>query len=493
MQVFWSDLLAKYILNANLGSSDGSSFGIGNNYTHFNSINTRDGRVLTDDYIEGIGNALDGSWYFYDPLGANELIYFDNTHQPVGDNPPATPGERNITDGIAFSDERVFKNWSLGWGQYAPIGNDTIRGLRDTFRTLTGDFDYDTYNMGLTVRNGIYIGFMNILDDDDTNKMYVYLIYSRNGLNWSFFDYTTPIIDVGPDGSWDDGMILCWSNVILRNSTNITHDWLYYTGFNNVHYSGQPPTNNANLGRIDFRINGLTYAQPSNSTGWIKTNNINNSFVNNFTINGNFNAINNLTIEVINASSGKVYKNFGADDFNVIKTDDTAIFPSWEGRNLTHIPLGDFKLNFSFNGSNGELYAYSLEDGTRNIYVGEPQSLTAIAYNKTKIDLSWLKGENADYTHIRYTEGEIPPDNITSGILLYNYTGTIISAIALKPNTQYSFIGWSWNQTREIWSNLNATVSSNTKKNLNTNLSENCIRYISSKFIWADFQKKTLK
>ena len=490
IQVFWSDLIGKYVLNANLGSSDGTSFGIGNSYTHFTPINNRDGRVLTDDYIEGEGNALDGSWYFYDPLGANELIYFDNTHMPAGQKSPYS--ERNITDGVAFSDIRAFMNWSLGWGQFAPTGADNIRGIRDTFRILTGDSDYDTYSMGLTVRNGIYIGFINMLDDIDTNKMYVYLIYSRNGLNWSFFDYTTPIIDVGPSGSWDDGMILCWSNVILRNNTNTTHDWLYYTGFDNVHYSGQPPLNNANLGRIDFRINGLTYAQPTSNTGWIRTTTINNSFVNDFTVNGNFSVTNSLTIEVINASSGKVYQNFGADDFNVITTDETAIIPTWKGRNLTHIPLGDFKLNFSFNGSSGKLYAYNLENGKRNIYVGEPQLFTAIAYNKTKIDLSWLKGENADYTHIRYIEGEIPPGDITSGILLYNNSGIITSATGLKPNTKYSFSGWSWNQTKGTWSPLNATVNATTKKNIKINYLKNCDGYTGNKNNRADSQKKII-
>ncbi|MFO7678340.1 MAG: NosD domain-containing protein, partial [Thermoplasmatota archaeon] len=102
---------------------------------------------------------------------------------------------------------------------------------------------------------------------------------------------------------------------------------------------------------------------------------------------------------------------------------------------------------------------------TREQYTpGTPVSFTAETFNRTRIDLSWAKGENADRTHIRYAEGATSPADRDSGIFLYNDTGTSTHVDGLNMSTQYSFSAWSWNATDNTWStNItdNATTDAN--------------------------------
>jgi hypothetical protein len=92
-------------------------------------------------------------------------------------------------------------------------------------------------------------------------------------------------------------------------------------------------------------------------------------------------------------------------------------------------------------------------------------NFTATADGRFKIDLSWEKGNNTDYSYIRYSEGSTPPASRDSGIFLYNDTVTSTFVDNLNQNTQYSFSAWSWNATYNTWS-ARTTCNTNTDANL---------------------------
>jgi len=467
-QVYWVGEIGKYLLNIHNGTRYGTLLAVSDNLTYFVAVNDRHGEVLTDCESLDV-YYLDGTWLSSpDIYGANLLLGFDNSHL-------TQDGDRVITDMVMFRDYDIFSNWTLAWG-----GNHVL-GLRSQIRTLKSNQYIDTYSMGCRIRNGMYIGFVNLLyesgETTGEGPMDVYLAYSRDGYNWQYFDHNNAIIPRGSSGAFDDEMTLCWNWVTLENNSNTTNDWCYYTGFDEIHGSGLPPNNHALIGRIDYRINGFTYAEPTSSNAWIRTKAIDSQFCRNFTINGNFSSANNLTIEVLNATTGEVYNNFGADDFDVIATNSTVIEPTWGIRNLTHIPVGDYKLNFSFNGSLGELYAYTLDAGSRSSQPNEapyfvtdsespsdgqtgvqinPPLYVVVNDNNTadSVNVSWYWNDSGTWKHFA-NNLSIPyaqlPLNITqtNGANFSSYSTSYDWAVNVSDGTTYSNVSFSFTTMAE--------------------------------------------
>jgi len=222
-----------------------------------------------------------------------------------------------------------------------------------------GTYSDQVYHFEMSIDEGTYVGFQQFYNGSGGNGVIeCYLVVSRDGITWSHIDNSTEIIPLGNDGTWDDGMI-------FANRKGLTtigdYTYIYYSGWDDRHENND---RTSRVGRIRFRKDGLSAIQPTSSTGWFLTDPIPSKFVANFTINGNFDSSNTLRIEVVNASSLQPYEGFTFSDFNTIQTNSTSITPMWGENSLAGIPVGDFRLNFSFNGANGVLYAYSIEPGT---------------------------------------------------------------------------------------------------------------------------------
>jgi hypothetical protein len=96
-----------------------------------------------------------------------------------------------------------------------------------------------------------------------------------------------------------------------------------------------------------------------------------------------------------------------------------------------------------------------------------PSSFTATMINSEQINLSWVKGNKADYTMIQRKTGSYPT-SISDGTNVYNNTGTEhADSDSLAEGTTYYYRAWSWNATDSVWSTSNASVS-NTTNNLPT-------------------------
>ena len=109
---------------------------------------------------------------------------------------------------------------------------------------------------------------------------------------------------------------------------------------------------------------------------------------------------------------------------------------------------------------------------TRSEYAtSPPSSFTATDYNRTRIDLSWTNGANADYTYIEAKLGSYPSSR-TDGTNIYNGTGTNYSNTGLNPNEHWFYTAWAWNATDSVWSvsyaQANATTTTNTPPNFGT-------------------------
>jgi hypothetical protein len=79
-----------------------------------------------------------------------------------------------------------------------------------------------------------------------------------------------------------------------------------------------------------------------------------------------------------------------------------------------------------------------------------PSDFTATARSKTRIDLTWTKGKNADLTFIE--RNSVPSWNRNEGKIIYQDDGTSYSDTELSEKTHYYYQAWSWDSTNDLWS-----------------------------------------
>ena len=101
---------------------------------------------------------------------------------------------------------------------------------------------------------------------------------------------------------------------------------------------------------------------------------------------------------------------------------------------------------------------------TRSKYIPEiPTDFTATPMGRTRIDLSWTKGDKAYKTYIERSLTSLW--NRGEGTLVYNDTGTAYQDTGLSMNVQYYYQAWSWNETDAVFSSLSAAADATTFQN----------------------------
>ncbi|MFE3845750.1 LamG-like jellyroll fold domain-containing protein, partial [Thermoplasmatota archaeon] len=103
----------------------------------------------------------------------------------------------------------------------------------------------------------------------------------------------------------------------------------------------------------------------------------------------------------------------------------------------------------------------------------KPSDFTAANNGGTKLDLTWNKGNGANYTYIERNASNVTSWNRGEGIFVYNETGTFTSDTGLNPLTNYSYQAWSYTEWADLnqWSdNYNSTTNQTLGLNLNDTL-----------------------
>lgn len=95
--------------------------------------------------------------------------------------------------------------------------------------------------------------------------------------------------------------------------------------------------------------------------------------------------------------------------------------------------------------------------------VTKPTNFQAITHNRSQINLSWIRGENATHTYIeRNTSLNWEKAN---GTLIYNNTGTSYNDINLDMNTLYYYRAWSWDNDQQILNTSSIMIFNTTNSN----------------------------
>ena len=81
--------------------------------------------------------------------------------------------------------------------------------------------------------------------------------------------------------------------------------------------------------------------------------------------------------------------------------------------------------------------------------------------SSTRIDLTWSKSPDGDYTVIRYSTTGYPTSP-SEGILIYNNTGSSYSHTGLTVGTKYYYSAWAYNSTTNQYSTSYITATNTT-------------------------------
>ena len=345
-----------------------------------------EGSFSLDKHIYDYGNCSAGGGYSYpephgilrDSLNFNNSWMIADWHYELDDD--GGPIEHNDPRFCGFFYEVPDTDHEI-W--ITPILDKQHRnrswgtGLRQIMNE-TGQAKH-TYGGDVMIRNGVYIMFLNILKsvNEVDSHMWCSLVYSRDGYTWNYFDIDTPIIPHSETAGYDWGWGMAYPGSLQYAELmgeGLGTDRVYYHTNEKVH-DDNPGT--YNIAYLDYRHEGFTYAKATGSTGWLRTKEIDRMFAANLTINGNFTASAKLNISILDADTNLPYNGYSYSDFDTIIVNSTAIYATWGSNNLSDIPTGDFKINFSWDGiGSGELYSYSLDgdsEGNESVDANAPQ------------------------------------------------------------------------------------------------------------------------
>ena len=323
-----------------------------------------------------------------DIYGANKWIDLGKFRLASGDTWRYVGYSWGFNDTDWFSDNvRRDNNGGTGTNDYQVIGGEQC------------------YWNDIMCHGGGYVDFNHPYDEGGDELIDVYLMFSRDGIDFDAVDSSSPIIPLGSGGSFDDGMLFASSQQYFYRHGD--YDYIYYAAWNGNHASG---SRECTVSRIRFRHDGLTAYEPSSSSAYFVTTEIKRNFTANFTVNGDFDATNNCSIAVLYSGNNTVISGFDFNDFTPLTSDSLTHTPTWGSNNLSDIPNTNFKLNFSFSGSSGKLFGIYMDNES---YSPSPQpqediQFTSISnqtngstvYNSYRTFV-WTNYSNTQYYHLQ--------------------------------------------------------------------------------------------
>ena len=222
-----------------------------------------------------------------------------------------------------------------------PTPTTTAEGRHTDFYGLCG-FAYES----------MYIGFLwvfRITDGRNDGPIFVEFVSSRDGVHWTRQEEPRPpILPLGPDGSWDDGMVFTTNHPLLEGDVIK----LYYGGFDVTH---GVDGGRGGIGLATLRKDGFASLDAGATEGTMTTRLLDSAqgslAVNYAAPHGS------LRVEVLDAQ-GEVMPGCGREDCDPLTGDSVNQAVTW-GR-VRALPAGPLRLRFILR--NASLYAFAVGD-----------------------------------------------------------------------------------------------------------------------------------
>ncbi|WP_157553247.1 hypothetical protein [Jiangella gansuensis] len=227
-----------------------------------------------------------------------------------------------------------------------------------------GALEAQAYGFPVVAYGNDYVGFPWIFEITGTDASGgfgggadgpsdVEIAASRDLLNWHRPD-RTPVVELGPDGSWDDGMVFTASNINVSD----TEVWTYYGGWDDTH--GIPGgQRSAAIGKVTWRKDGWVSMRAGSQIGTLTTKELSVSG-DSLYVNAELAAGGSLRAEILDAH-GDPIPGFTVAESNPVTGDQLKAELTWDGADFAAI--GNQLIKIRFHLSDGHLYSFTVADG----------------------------------------------------------------------------------------------------------------------------------
>lgn len=251
---------------------------------------------------------------------------------------------------MGFSTTADFENWPATKLVLAPDEFDDRWVTADSHKKAHTDF----YGMSGFAYESMYIGFLwvfQITDGGNDGPIFVELVTSQDGEHWKRQENPRPpILPLGSDGSWDDGMVFTPNHPLVQDGLIK----LYYGGFDVTHGSGG---GNAAIGLATLRKDGFASLHAGPQEGSLTTkpfvSDAGSLFVNYLAKAGS------LRAEILD-QQGSVVPGYSRSDCIELTDDSIEAKIAW--RYHDHLPETDGPIQIRFTLRDASLYSYRIHD-----------------------------------------------------------------------------------------------------------------------------------
>lgn len=283
-----------------------------------------------------------------------------------------------------------------------------------------GALEAQTYGLPAMAYGNDYVGFPWMLEitelapDGTTGggvdgPSYVQIAASRDLRHWHRPD-RSQVVELGPDGTWDDGMIFTSSNLIVTD-TDVS---MYYGGWDDTH--GVPGgQRSAAIGRVTWRKDGWVSMRAGAETGTLTTKELDGSGDSLF-VNAVLGSGGSLRAEILDAA-GDPLPGFGLADSNPVTGDQLKAELTWDGADFAAI--GDQPVKIRFHLTGGDLYSFTVADAATVAFGGADSGVENRAGDdgRTLVDEVWADGPFGDHGEFVRAVRDVAERWRTAGLL----------------------------------------------------------------------------
>jgi hypothetical protein len=244
---------------------------------------------------------------------------------------------------VGFTETKDFDHWPASRLILAPDEEDD-RGY------LTPEGHTDFYGLSAFPYQTMYIGLLWIYRiENGDERVWPELVYSADGLKWGRVPAPRkPVLPLGMDGTWDDGMIYTTNHPIIRDN----RIYLYYGGFDGPHNANN---RSGGVGLATMRRDGFASLSAGETEISLTTVVFQEAFgslrVNAAARDGAVRA------ELLDAK-GEPIPGYGKDDSQPIHGDGVDQLLRWKERET--LPNGSIRIRFWIR--NADLYSFFVGD-----------------------------------------------------------------------------------------------------------------------------------
>ncbi len=209
------------------------------------------------------------------------------------------------------------------------------------------------YGMSVFRQGDLFWGLMKIYDRE-TGFMHAEIAWSGDGEHWEQVATHPPLMERGPVGSWDHGMVLITESPVIMGD-----EMRFYYGATNEDHNSK--TRVAAIGMATAERDRLVGLRPSGEEpGFVLTRPILVGDGATLFINARFPEVKGVIRAELRNDNNKTIEGFSLEDSDPVKQTGYTQPVTWQGKEIGDAPIQEVRIRFEVTGA--EVFSYDLKE-----------------------------------------------------------------------------------------------------------------------------------